>query len=277
MSGSPEDLDTALEGFKQRMTANSLAWWTRKIHSLEDDRSLTNKKRLDRLSHYMGDDSWPTTGAAARITSPSQLLLPPEHPDYIDLGTIGSNGTSPPESREHRSAFLDDLASAVSERAGDSIPLPDEFLRFLELTDGVSGGHLANSMPCGLGGTYLGMILPRTWIRGSTGSSTEEWSVLTGWCTSMEKDNAETQILYARKPAGTTEEARWQWRVCYQDWQEDVCSDGHWFTSIAEFLDYMAGWFERLPSGWEHQRKYVPGLSDSEESMDDDSEEDIED
>lgn len=49
--------------------------------------------------------------------------------------------------------------------------------------------------------------------------------------------------------------------------------DGRWFDTIAQFLEYMSGWFERLPAGWEDERKYVPGLSDSEEDMDDDSEE----
>ena len=79
-------------------------------------------------------------------------------------------------------------------------------------------------MPCGLGGTFLGGTLPREWMRGGTES--DGWSVLTGWCTAMEKDDAETQLLYARKAGGTAEEAQWQWRVCREDWSEDTCSDG---------------------------------------------------
>ena len=47
-----------------------------------------------------------------------------------------------------------------------------------------------------------------------------------------------------------------------------------WFTSIVGFLDYMAGGFERLHDGWEHERKYVPGLFDSEDDSDEDSDED---
>ena len=172
---------------------------------------------------------------------------------------------------ESRSKFLANLSDAVNEIAGHDTPLPDEFLRFLELTDGVSAGHLAEFMPCGLGGTFLGGTLPYGSMRGGTES--DGWSILTGWCTSVEKDNAETQLLYARKTGGTAEEAQWKWRVCVEDWSEDPSGEGRWFTSIADFLDYMAGWFERLPDGWEHERKYVPGLSDSEEDSDEDSEE----
>jgi hypothetical protein len=159
----------------------------------------------------------------------------------------------------------------VNEIAGHDIPLPGEFLRFLELTDGVSGGDLAEFMPYGLGGTFLGGTLPRGSMR--AGTESDGWSVLTGWCTSMEKDNAETQLLCTRRIGGTAKEAQWKWRVCVEDWSEDPCSEGRWFTSIADFLDYTGGWFERLPDGWENGRKYVPEFSDSEEDSDEYSEE----
>lgn len=70
------------------------------------------------------------------------------------------------------------LSNAVNEIAGHDMPLPDEFLRFLELTDGVPGGHLAELMPCGLGGTFIGGTVPCGSMRGGTES--DGWGILTG-------------------------------------------------------------------------------------------------
>lgn len=160
MSGSPEDLELALNVFRKRMSATCSAWWAGKIRSLEQDDSLTDKQRLDELSRCMGLESWSEGGHGASITSPSQLLLPPDHPEHVDFAGIRSDHVGPPQSPESRSNSLANLSDAVNEIAGYDMPLPDEFLRFLELTDGVSAGHLAGFMPCGLSGTFLGTSIP---------------------------------------------------------------------------------------------------------------------
>ena len=128
MSGSPEDLELSLNEFRKRMSATCFAWWTGKIRSLEQDDSLTDKQRLDELSRYMGLESWSEGGHGASVTSPSQLLLPPDHPVHVDLAGIRSDHVGPPQSPESRSTFLASLSNAVNGIAGHDIPLPDEFL-----------------------------------------------------------------------------------------------------------------------------------------------------
>lgn len=75
---------------------------------------------------------------------------------------------------------------------------------------------------------------------------------MTGW--QSELGEGSTQILYSRKPGGNAEESRWKWRVCNID-SKDPDQNEHWFESIAGFLDFMAGWFDRLPDGWEAEHK----------------------
>lgn len=87
---------------------------------------------------------------------------------------------------------------------------------------------------------------------------------MTGWQSAL--GDGSTQILYSRKPGGNADEAQRKWRVYNFD-SKDLDQDEHWFESIADFLDFMAGWFDRLPDGWEDQRK-EPMEYDSESEVD---------
>lgn len=151
---------------------------------------------------------------------------------------------------EMRQRFLVDLSQEVNEAAGQEIPLPDELSRFLELTDHADGGILRDFMPVGLHGLFLLGICPREWMSDRLPCRDADWEAMTGWQSALGEGS--TQILYSRKPNGNADEARWKRRV-YNIGSKD--QDEHWFENIADFLDFMAGWFDRLPDGWEDERK----------------------
>jgi hypothetical protein len=295
MSGDPELLESALSAYKERMLADTRTFWTKKIQSLDNEASLTDKQRLDQLASCKGI-AWNHTYDGALLTTPAQLLLPPEHPDYLDLG-LNSDGVMPPKPLAARTNYLDHLSRLITEVAGSDLPLPAEFLRFLELADAVYIPLSIDHPPCGINGTDLGNAPSRNSMSDYASEQRDwydqGWTVRAGWRAALGEEAA-THVLYAKKDTGTPSEVEWKWRVF--SWDRD-CYDGRWFDTIAQFIEFNASWvsktlfdkdfdvvstdssafqLERLPPDWEDHRQgpLGPEAADWESEEDDEEDED---
>lgn len=72
--------------------------------------------------------------------------------------------------------------------------------------------------------------------------------MLGGWQCGI-GDMSETQLLFCQNAGSHVQDERdLKWRVYHFD-REDI--DGKFHGSIARWLNWRAGWFERLPGGWE--------------------------
>lgn len=262
------ELETALATYKKRMATSNRAFWTAKIHALERDESLTDRKRLDILARYFQESKWGTTGHGSSITKPSQLLILPGQPGYVELG-IDDDGTTPPAPQETVETFLGKLEATVNQSSTEEhLVIPDEYRHLLKLTDAVSDMDFRQSEEAPLRGTcgglparqHLSDILPdqREWADAG-------WTVIGGWQAGMGHHSG-TQLLYARKDDGSWDERQLAWRVYAYD---STCPEGRWFQSIATYLLFKCEWLRRLPRGWENNRPRIPvecGIDTDEES-----------
>lgn len=269
MSQEMAELEAALATYKSRMAESNRAFWTAKIHALEQDISLTDRRRLDILARYFQEGKWGKTGHGSSITQPSQLLIPRGQPGHVELG-IDSDGVSPPADEAAVNTFLEKLADAVNQGPSDqTLEVPEEYRHLLKLTDAISDWDFRGSGIAGLDGVCGGVpsrhdLSDMCYSRDHW--EDDGWTVLGGWQTGMGHERT-THLLFGKKDTGSPEEQRLAWRVFAVDGAED--HERRWFSSIASFLLYTCEWLQRLPPGWEHIRPRIPiecGIDTDEES-----------
>lgn len=274
-----EDMRTALEAYKHRMATSNRQFWTGKVHALEQDSTLTDRQRLDLLAPYAQLGKWPTSGHGSSVTTPAQVLLRPGDAGYVDLN-IDGHGVAPPKPAAVRERYLaalarliDDVYQASPDKPAEParLDVPAEFRHFLELSDGVSDFDYHQLGGCGLDGGFFTDLPNRFWMSDRLPEESTwrgaGWAVASGWQASI-GDLASTAILYCRNEAA---QRNWAWRVFNYD---NEAPDGRWFDSIVEFLDFKAGWLERLGEGWDSRRMGPP--IDAGEWPDEDEEEQVE-
>jgi hypothetical protein len=238
-------ISTALEAYRRKMTASHRALFSGRIRYLENDKSLTERQRLDRIAPYFRGQRWYRTGHGSSVTSPSQLLIPPGQEGYVELG-INNDGTLPPAAAKRREEFLHDLQRLIGQ-SFQGLELPQEYIELLTLTDAISDPDFMYSRRAGMDGVCGG--LPSTLQLAHPLSRWEDrgWTVLGGWQCGAD-DMSETQLLFCHKAESDVPEERdLRWRVHHSD-RKDL--DGKFYASISHWLDWRAGWFERLPAGW---------------------------
>jgi hypothetical protein len=261
-------LSTVVEAYRQKMTASHRALFSGRIKHLENDRSLTDKQRLDLISPYFRAQRWGTKGHGGSVTSLSQLLIPPGQQGYIELG-VNHDGTVPPSAEDQREEFLQELQSLIGERF-DGLKLPEEYIELLTLTDAISDLDFIYSRTAGLNGVCGGIPSGLQIVYDLSQWEDRGWTVLGGWQCGI-GDMSETQLLICRNTGSCVQDERdLRWRVYHFD-RED--HDGRFYGSIACWLNWRAGWFDRLPSGWETVNPPLL-LEDVEYGVIDDEEED---
>lgn len=271
MSAVESQLANALEFYKRESAAANRAFWEAKVAAVYRLPGLTDKQRLDKLSPYFDDGSWPTEGYGSSITSPRQLLALPQSSDYLDMG-LDDGGTLPPQPEVVRLQYLEQLHSLLRDAAaGNAFAEHAEFAALLTMVDAIADKDFRQSGAAGLDGTCRELQRQEMSDMLSTQSRWyhDGWSVVTGWRCSL-TDSGVTCLVYAQKEQGTAEEQRLQWRV--YTWDESEIPDGLYFDSIAEFLKYKCQWLSRLPPGWEDEWLRPPVHSDEWEEEDEDFE-----
>ena len=250
MAATESQLAAALDFYKRESAGANRAFWEAKVDAVYRLPDLTDKQRLDKLSPYFGDGSWPNEGYGSSITSPLQLLMLPGSPGYVDMG-VDDDGTLSPQPEVVKSEYLEQLHGHLREAAGGAaFDEPTEFSELLTMVDAITDKDFRRSDAAGLDGTCrelqrqeMSDMLPtqRRWYH-------DGWSVVTGWRCSL-TDSGVTCLFYAQKEQDTAEEQCLQWRVYTRD--ESEIPDELYFDSIAEFLKYKCQWLSRLPPGWE--------------------------
>jgi hypothetical protein len=240
------DISTALEAYRRTTTASHRALFSGRIRYLKKEESLTDQRRLDLVSPYFRAQRWGRSGHGGSVTSPSQLLILPGQEGYVDLG-VNDDGTLPPATANRREEFLRELQRLIGESFQD-LELPQEYTELLTLTDTISDVDFIYSRRAGMNGVCGG--LPSRWQMAHDPSQWEDqgWTVLGGWTCGV-GDMSTTQLLFCQKVESYVQEERdLKWRVYHSD-RENL--DGTFYGSIAHWLGWRAGWFERLPAGWE--------------------------
>jgi len=237
-------ISTVIEAYKRKTTASHRALFSGRINYLESDESLTDRQRLDLISPYFHSQRWGTTGHGSSITSPLQLLILPGQEGYVELG-VNDNGTLPPAAAHQQERFLRELQRLVGE-AFPGLELPQEYIELLTYADAISDPDFIYSRRAGMNGVCGG--LPPRWHMADKLPQWPEWTVLGGWQCGIGDESA-TQLLYCQKPESQVQEERiLKWRVYHLD-RGNI--GGTFYESIAQWLNWRAGWFERLPAGWE--------------------------
>jgi hypothetical protein len=237
------------------------------VRALEQDTSLTDRKRLDLLAPYIHHGSWPTEWS---VDTPADLLLHPGDERY-PYKCVDEDGITPPAPADKRDRYLVALRPMINEVwAGsgyqadgpEELDVPEDFRHFMALTDGVYDFDYLRIGAVGLYGMFLSVLPQRhcmcDFLPLHASWHNEGWTVASGWQTAL-TEMASTEILWCRKENGVGNEQSWAWRVRYEDLE---APDGWWFASIADFLEFKADWFERLPAGWEELRHGPPEDSD---------------
>jgi hypothetical protein len=274
MSGTLAELEEAFRKYKARMLASNRAFWTGKIHALEQDSSLTDSQRLDILARYLDMGKWSRLGLGSTITRPSQILIPPGQPGYIDLG-IDRDGTIPPAPEEKVNTFLDNLKDSLNQIFPDqSLEIPEEYRHLLRFTDSLTERDFRQSGEAPLNGTCGRLPSRHAFSDMASGRQDwreDGWTVVGGWKAGIGY-MSETWLLYARKDGGTPSEQQLAWRVW--DFDSSCMIDGRWFESIVAYMLFKCDWLNRLPAGWENHRPDFPVDELSESEMDEDEDPD---
>jgi len=237
-------ISTAIDIYRRKTTASHRALFAGRIHYLENNESLTDRQRLDQISPYFHSQRWGTTGHGSSLTSPSQLLILPGQEEYVELG-VNDDGTLPPAAVERQKDFLRELQSLIAE-IFPGLELPQEYIEFLTHADAISDPDFIYSRRAGMSGVCGG--LPSRWDMADKLPQWPEWTVLGGWQCGIGDESA-TQLLFCQKPESQVQGERvLKWRLHHFD---RANLDGTFFESIAQWLNWRAGWFERLPVGWE--------------------------
>jgi hypothetical protein len=270
MSGTHAELEEALEVYKARMLASNRAFWTGKVHALEQDLSLSDTQRLDILVRYFGLGKW-SRSEHNTITRPSQILIPPGQPGYVDI-QIDLDRTISPAPEEKVKTFLENLRTAINQNSPDpTLEIPEEYRHLLRFTDAISDIDFRQSGEPQFTGTCGG--LPSEYDLFAMASSQREWknagwTVVGGWRAGF-GEMSEVYVLHGKKDGGTLDEQQLAWRI----WDFDIdCMEGRWFPSIAAYLLFRCDWLGRLPEGWQDERPEFPVDEPSESEMDDDDE-----
>jgi hypothetical protein len=142
---------------------------------------------------------------------------------------------------------LQELQSLIGERL-NGLKLPEEYIELLTLTDAISDLDFIYSRTAGLNGVCGGLPSRLQIVYDLSQWEDRGWTVRGGWQCGT-GDISETQLLFCQNAGSRLQHDRdLKWRVYHCDW-EDI--DGKFYGSIALWSQWRAGWFERLPSGWE--------------------------
>jgi hypothetical protein len=188
-------LSTVVETYRQKMTASHRALFSGRIRYLENDKSLTDKQRLDLISPYFRAQRWGTTGHGRSVTSLSQLLIPPGQEGYIELG-VNDDGTLPPAAANRREEFLQELQSLIGERF-DGLKLPEEYIELLTLTDAISDPDFIYSRRAGLAGVCAGLPSRLQIVYDLSQWEDRGWTARGGWQCGT-GDISETHLLIVK-------------------------------------------------------------------------------
>lgn len=251
MSSTLAELEEALATYKTRMASSNRAFWQGRIRAVEQDSSLTDRKRLDILARNLdGGGHWGTHGYGSSITRPAEILIPPGQPGHVDLG-IDDDGTCPPAPEAIVHTFLEGLAIRINEDSPEHpLEIPEEYRHVLKFTDAIYDRDFRQSEDSGLNGTWGGLPAMHLCEVQSHPKTLDGWTIRGGWMAAMGRNCHTTEILYAKKDQGTPEEKALKWRVFVREGEYNF--NGRWFPSIAAFLLFRSDWFSRLPEGWEN-------------------------
>jgi hypothetical protein len=126
--------------------------------------------------------------------------------------------------------------------------LPEDYIELLALTDAISDPDFIYSRRAGLNGVRGGLPSRLQIVYDLSQWEDRTWTVLGGWQCGI-GDTSETQLLFCQNAGSHLRDERdLRWRVYHFD-REDI--EGKFYASIARWLEWRAGWFERLPTGWE--------------------------